>query len=228
VYDAVGNRTSKARPAGTTAYTYNAADQLTSADGPAGTTAYDYDVNGNQTQAGPRTFAYDLAGWLTSTTQSATTITYGYDGDGNRLSASSGMLDSQKTKYLWDVNTGLPQLVLERDGAGAGAGTAQRIYLYGNGRIAMQAGGARHYFHYDGLGSVMNVTSPSGGKEWSYSYEPFGAEKTTTKDDPAAPATCSASPASCSTRPASTTYAHGSTTPAPGASSAWTRSRTTR
>ena len=44
------------------------------------------------------------------------------------------------------------------------------------------------YDHHDALGSVTNVTDSAGTSEWTDSYEPFGAVKTETQDDPAAPA----------------------------------------
>ena len=59
-YDKVGNRLTEQRPAGTTAYTYDARDRLLSA----GSTSFAYDQNGNQTQKGTRTFTYDLANRL--------------------------------------------------------------------------------------------------------------------------------------------------------------------
>jgi RHS repeat-associated protein len=180
-YDPVGNRASEARPAGTTSYSYNAADQLTGQSGLGGSVSYSYDANGNETQAGSRTFAYDLANRLKSTTDSGTTITYGYDGDGVRLQASGG---GSTTNYLWDLNDDLPQLALERDGSQA----IVRSYLRGNDLISMDTGGSTSYFQRDGLGSVANLTSASGGTQWTYDYEPYGAQRTATQNDPNAPA----------------------------------------
>lgn len=176
-YDQVGNRLTEARPSGTTNYTYNADDQLTQA----GTTNYIYDHNGNETQAGSRAFSYDLANRLTSATNGSGTTTYTYDGNGNRLSAATG---GTTTSYLWDTNNDLPQLALERDGGG----TVLRSYLYGVRRISMTSGGNPYYYLYDALGSVANLTSSTGATEWTYSYEPFGAIRTQTKNDPNAPA----------------------------------------
>jgi RHS repeat-associated protein len=180
VYDAVGNRASETRPTGTTTYTYNAGDQLTATSGPNGTVPFSHDADGNQTQAGPRAFAYDLANRLTSTTEGESTTTYVYDGDGIRLQAAGG----QTTNYLWDVNNDLPQLALERDGAGA----MLRNYLYGTGPVSMDTGGSTSYFQRDGIGSITNVTSASGAPQWTYDYEPYGTARTATQNDPNAPA----------------------------------------
>lgn len=142
----------------------------------AGTTTYSYDQNGNELSAGTRSFAYDLADRLQTTTQSATTTAYSYDGDGVRLQASTGVQASDKTNFLWDVNGGLPQIALERDGANA----LLRRYLYGMGRISMTTPTVTSYFHSDGLGSTTNVTSSSGATQWTYGYEPFGLTRTET------------------------------------------------
>jgi RHS repeat-associated protein len=180
-YDALGNRTSETGPSGTTTYTYNAGDQLTSSSGPGGNVTYGYDANGNQTTAGTRTFTYDLAGRTSSTTNGGQTTSYSYDGDGTRLTTTTG---TDVTRYLWDVNHGLPQLALERDGTGA----TLRNYLQGLGTVSMDAGGQTAYYHRDALGSTLNLTSASGATQWTYTYEPFGAARTTTQNDPAAPA----------------------------------------
>lgn len=104
-------------------------------------------------------------------------------GDGDRLTASTAGGASNTTKYLWDVNQRLPQLALERDGAN----TLLRRYVYGRRRLSMFTGGETYYYAYDGLGSVTNLTSSSGATEWTYAYEPFGALRTETQDDPGAP-----------------------------------------
>lgn len=182
-YDAVGNRRTETRPMGTTTYIYNDSDQLMSQSGPGGTVNYTYDDNGNQKSAGNRTFTYDLANRLATTTAGNTTITYSYDGDGKRLQASSGTQASAKTNYLWDPNAPLPLLVREADGKDV----LLRRYVYGADLISMTTGPGPFYYHYDGLGSVANLTSAAGTPQWSYTYEPFGSSRTEVRNDPAAP-----------------------------------------
>jgi RHS repeat-associated protein len=185
-YDSVGNRLTEARPTGTTMYTYNVADQLTQA----GTTAYTYDQNGNEKSAGSRTFSYDLANRLLSTTSGSTTTTHTYNGDGLRLQASTGPQASKKTNFLWDVNSSTTpaddqpaQIALERDGSNA----LLRRYILGARRISMTTGGAAYYYHYDNLGSVLNVSSAAGVTQWTEAYEPYGAIRTETKNVSSAP-----------------------------------------
>jgi len=176
-YDAVGNRLTEARPSGTTSYSYNAGDELTDAGG----VSYSYDVNGNELTAGNRTFSYDLANRVASATDGGVTTNYTYDGDGNRIRATNG---SSATNYLWDTVGSLPQLALERDGAGA----PLRRYAYGLRRVSMYDESATSYYHYDRLGSVVNVTSQAGDTLWTDSYDPFGSLHSETQNDPAAPA----------------------------------------
>lgn len=181
-YDTVGNRTSEARPTGTTTYTYNNGDQLTSKAG-ASTGTYTYDTNGNEISAPSRTFTYNLANRMKTTTSGSTTFTYTYDGEGRRLQASSGTTAASKTNFLWDANNALPQLALERDGSNA----LLRRYVYGADLLSMNTGGADYYFHHDALGSTANLTSSSGATQWTYVYEPYGTARTETKVNNKAP-----------------------------------------
>ncbi len=174
-YDGNGNRLTEARPSGTTTSTYNNTDELTSA----GSTNYTYDANGNETSAGSQTFTYNAANQLTSTTN-GTTTSYTYDGDGNRLTKND---NGTTTNYLWDTNGALPQEALYRDSSN----NVLSSYIYGNERVSMNSGGSDYYYLYDSQGSVVNVTSATGATEWTYSYEPFGATRTQTKNDPNAP-----------------------------------------
>jgi len=182
-YDDVGNRRTETRPSGTTTYTYNDSDQLTSQSGPGGTVSYTYDANGNQTGAGNRSFTYDLANRVATTMAGGTTITYTYDGDGKRLQVSSGTQASSKTNYLWDPNGALPLLVREADGKDV----LLRRYMYGADLVSMTTGAGSFYYHYDGLGSVANLTSATGTPQWTYTYEPFGSIRTELRNDSAAP-----------------------------------------
>jgi RHS repeat-associated protein len=83
---------------------------------------------------------------------------------------------SAVTKYLWDSDNPLPQLALERDGAGS----LIRRYIHGNNLISFATPTAAFYYHYDGIGSVVNITNASGVKQWTYSYEPYGSSRTAT------------------------------------------------
>src|SRR5205823_3319061 len=86
--------------------------------------------------------------------------------------------------YLWDSNAALPEVALERDGSGA----LLRRYVYGAGRISMITPSGTFYYHHDPMGSVTNLTSSTGKTQWTELYEPFGAVRNETRNDPQAPA----------------------------------------
>jgi RHS repeat-associated protein len=189
-YDAVGNRLTQTRPLGQTSYTYNAGDQLTQEQAPTGNTAYSYDPNGNQTTAGATSYSYDLANRLIQSQQTGSTTTYAYDGDGKRAQATVSSPLPKTTNYVWDANAALPELVLERDAAGA----LIRRYVHGKDLISETSPDTinpaltqTEVLHPDGLGSTLAVTDSSGNTDYRYTYDPYGEARRQTQDDLLAP-----------------------------------------
>lgn len=80
-----------------------------------------------------------------------------------------------------------PPLFSDRGCPKQGRGNGLRSYTWGDSLVSMVTGGSSYYYLQDGLGSTANLASSSGGTEWTYSYEPFGAAQTTTKNDSSAP-----------------------------------------
>lgn len=144
---------------------------------------YGYDLDGRQTAAGSQTFAWAQPDRLASTTLGNTTTTYAYDGDGLRISAATGSQANKTTLYDWDPNAGLANLVAERNGNGA----LIRRYRQGMSTVSMDTGGSPFYYHYDGLGSVVNLTGSTGVTQWTYDYLPYGGVQTETKNKNQAP-----------------------------------------
>lgn len=179
-YDDDGNRLTQVKPSSTTTYSYNAADRLISSMAGTTTTTYSHDANGNMTAAGAKSYGYDQANRMISATVSGTNYTYGYDGTGNRVEGSGG---GAANNYTWDENNPLPMLARESN---SGSSLLRR-YVYGHDMISSTTPSSVSYFHKDGIGSVTNVTSGAGTSQWSYSYEPFGSVRTTTKLDLLAP-----------------------------------------
>ena len=180
-YDSMGNRQSMATNTGnvssTITYTYDAGDQLLSAGG----TTYSYDSNGNRIGKndanGTTSYGYNAANRLASVSvPGSTSLTFAYDGDGNRLSkAVTSGNTTGLTRYLWDVNTGLPQVLTEADGQGTA------LSLYGLQRISMtNSSGGQMYYQYDGLGNVRGLSDSSGITGTTYSYDAFGKPDLTT------------------------------------------------
>ena len=180
-YDPMGNRQSMATNTGnvssTITYSYDAGDQLLSAGG----TTYTYDNNGNRMEknesGGISLYGYDGANRLASVSlQGGPLLVFAYDGDGNRLSKSVTTGNTTGlTRYVWDVNTGLPQVLTEADGQGTD------LSLYGLQRISMTGpAGGQMYYQYDGLGSVRGLSNSSGTTGTTYSYDAFGKPDLTT------------------------------------------------
>jgi RHS repeat-associated protein len=182
-YDDVGNRLTEVSAAGTTTYTYDVLDQLVSSSGVGGNVSYTFNLDGDQTASGAQTMTYDLAHRLKTLTSGSTTTTYTYAGDGARVEASTGTQASKKTRFVWDLNRPVPELVRELDGNNA----LIREYQYGLDLLSMKSGSSTYYFHHDGLGSVTNLTSSAGVTQWTYDYHPFGVARTTTKNSNQAP-----------------------------------------
>ncbi len=74
--------------------------------------------------------------------------------------------------YLWDVNAGLPILAIERNGNNA----LLRRYAYGVDLVA-ESTTASNAFYYlgDPLGSTANLVNSTGVTQRTYTYEPYGA-----------------------------------------------------
>jgi RHS repeat-associated protein len=158
-YDQAGNRTS----AGGVAYTYDNANRLIQV----GTTPYAYDVNGNLISVGGTTqYTYDYENRLTYFTDGTKTIQYTYDGDGNRLSQS---VSGSVYEYIYDINTGIPRLLVEKDEQGG-----VNNYLYSGRLFSRIANEDRIYYHQDGLGSISAITDIAANVLNRYTYDVFG------------------------------------------------------
>jgi len=162
-YDPMGNRLSLTTPTGTITYTYDLADRLLNiSDG----TTFTWDGNGNQLSKGSTNYTYDTANRLTQVANSVTTVQFTYDGDGKRTSKT---VNGTSTSYFYDVNAALPVVLVETTGG------ADTLYTYGADLIAMtEPGGVQSYHHYDGLGSVRNLSDGTGAMTASYTYGAFG------------------------------------------------------
>ena len=172
-YDADGDRTSETTGSGSTTYSYNAADELTQASSGSGSVSYSYNPAGQMTAAGSTTYSYNAADELTQATSGLNTTTYTYDGDGLRATAASG---GTTTTFGYDVNGAVPELVKESQG-----GSEVDSYVWAGGLVqSMGTGGADYYVAHDALGSTTALTSATGAVETLYTYDPFGAARTTT------------------------------------------------
>ena len=157
-YDNTGNRIL----ADSIDYTPNNLNQYTDVGG----TAYLYDPNGNLTSDGTNTYTYDEQNRLTTFTDSITTASYTYDPFNRRVSKT---VDGITTYFIYDED----EVIAEYDGTG----TLTAEYIPGptiDEILAMERDGNIYYYHYDGLGSVTEITDSSGAIIENYEYDSFG------------------------------------------------------
>jgi len=166
-YDAMGNRTVMTTTS-TITYTYDTADRLL-ASGPI---TFTWDNNGNMLSKGDITYSYDYANRLVEVISGTQTITFTYNGDGVRVGKC---VDGTCTTYLQDVAAPLPVVLVDTTGG------QDSLYTYGLDLVAMtDPSSAQSYYHYDGLGSTRNLSNGTGQGIASYTYDAFGAVRSTT------------------------------------------------
>jgi RHS repeat-associated protein len=143
---------------------------------------YSYDANGAMLSGDGLRYTYNGAHQVKSVTDVAKNVTtsYVYDGFGNRVSAATnGVVTS---RFVWDSQWSLPQLVVEQNGAGGFV----RRFLYGNGLVGSDTTAGTSWMFTDHVGSVTNLLNGAGTVQASYVYTPFGTERSTVVNDPVA------------------------------------------
>jgi RHS repeat-associated protein len=178
-YDAVGNRLTRAFGSTSTNYTYNAANELVTAISTIETGLFSYDLMGNNTAKGDgaetTTYGYDARARMTSISGPNIGTQTAYDAEryGLRIAQAEGVSDTQY--YLLDGPEVLADLRSNF--------TVSRRYVHGPavdehwGVAEYDTGGAltaKRYLLTDALGSVIAVTSDTGGIQARYHYLAFG------------------------------------------------------
>jgi RHS repeat-associated protein len=132
-----------------------------------------HDQAGNRTEqrspVGPANYTYDDFNRLVRIVlPDLTTIDHRYDALGRRIARIVN--GGQTTRYFYDRTS----IVAEYDGVG----NLLASYLYGpegaDDLLRMRRGGQSHYYHADGLGSILAITNANGYIEQRYSYDTFG------------------------------------------------------
>jgi hypothetical protein len=95
------------------------------------------------------TYTYDQANRLTSLMNMPPAVTFTYNGLGDRMQQTYA---ENTTTYLLDIASYLTQVLAD----------GESTYLYGLGRIGEEGAGGWQYHHGDALGSVRQLTDPSG------------------------------------------------------------------
>lgn len=168
-YDPVGNRLS----AGGTNYSYDSANRLIQKGG----IPYNYDPNGNLISVGEAVYYdYDYQNRLIHFVDNNNTYQYTYDGDGNRLTQTVTGAVYESYNYIYDINAGLPLLLVEKDSQGN-----TNNYLYANSLYGRIGTDGILFYHADGLGSVSVITDVYGEQLNRYTYDAFGNPLTVTE-----------------------------------------------
>jgi RHS repeat-associated protein len=171
-YDGAGNRLTRWDGTTRTTSSYDAANQRTRAVASGSPTTYSYDGAGNLARAlasGQRTtYAWDGESRLTQAAlPSGTTDAFAYNGDGQRVQK----VDSAgTTKYAWEGQN----VLLEANASN----TIQAVHtlapaLYGD-QVSQRRGTTSSYYHFDALGSTLQLTGSTGASTDSYLYRAFG------------------------------------------------------
>ena len=105
----------------------------------------------------PFTYTYDSANRLKAEKGPSYSVSYVYNGLGDRLQET---VNGQTTTFVMDLNGSLSQVL--NDGT--------NDYLYGMDRIAQQNGSDTEYFLADALGSVRQLSDPTGTVTMARAY----------------------------------------------------------
>jgi RHS repeat-associated protein len=123
-----------------------------------------YDDNGNRTADGTSSYFWDWNNRLISATVSGTTVTYTYAGDGLRASRT---VSAVTTEYLWDRETGLPEIVDD------GTRITVQTPIGTLGQFDASTGDGTYPLH-DALGTARVQTDDGGTVVGTADYDVYG------------------------------------------------------
>ncbi len=157
-YDGVGNRLT----ADSLTYVPDELNQYDSVD----SVTFTYDQTGNLTDDGNNTYSYDEENRLTDASNVSHVAIYQYDAFNRRVSKN---VDGVVTYFVYDGD----EVIAEYDSSGI----LESEYVYSDNIdevLTMDRNLTTYYYHYDGLGSVTEVTDLAGAVQESYKYDPYG------------------------------------------------------
>jgi len=157
-HDNVGNR----EVADGVTYVPNTLNQYDSVGG----VSYSYDGNGNLGNDGRNAYTYDEENRLSLVQNVQHSANYEYDAFNRRVSKK---VDGLTTYFIQD---GFREIVEYN-----ASGQLQAEYVYGDyidEVLAMSRNNKTYYYHYDGLGSVSDLTDDQGNVVERYTYDVYG------------------------------------------------------
>jgi len=149
---------------------------------------YGYDDNGNQTVkivpgAAEKSWvqSWDDENRLTSMEKvkgtEKRTVTFAYDPQGRRISKElttviDGVTKTSRWSYIYDNDNIALEIYTDDSGA-----ITSTYYTHGAGvdeHLALERSGGFHYYHADGLGSIVAITDTAKNVVQRYEYDSFG------------------------------------------------------
>ena len=164
-FDSAGNRTQVVDSIhGTTTYVTNPENQYSSVNG----AELSYDAKGNLSANNGWSYTYNAENRLIQAQNGASTVTFAYDPDGRCVKR----VDGGTTSYFiyqsgWSLLADY-----------SSTGSLVNRYVIGSGanEILTKTDGSNNvvYYHYDGLGSVTELSGATGALLEQYSYDVYG------------------------------------------------------
>ena len=166
------NRSQPQSPAmapGVLPLSYDVADQVS---------GFGYDGMGRVTSDIVHAYTWDLASRLTAYSGAGGPASVAYDGLGMRTSVAS---QGSTQNFIWNYATGLPSLATVQNGSpnsNPNSSIDQRYYVYTPDGMLLYAidasNNARHFYHFDEMGSTVLLTNDAGAVSDSYGISPYG------------------------------------------------------
>lgn len=180
-YEGYNRKTEKFTRNGTVeknqAYSYDETDWLKRIEDGAKTVAYEYDANGNTTRKVDNslpnqdvTFSYDSKNQLIETKKGIPgneEILGRYDYNAQGLRIRHRLSDRGDVDYFYDGRSVIEEHNAQDD-------TLLAHYRYADRLVSLDTGAGKQYYHYDALGSTVNLTDDSGSTPVSYQLDPWG------------------------------------------------------
>src|SRR5262249_35861384 len=131
---------------------------------------FQYDARGNLSAiqgSNPAALGYDSFGRLRSFEQDRSTQ-HLYDSTGLRAART---MNGTERRFVYDLSGAEPRVVVEMDSSN----TPLAWYVHGLGLLwKVTADGGAYFYHFDGDGNVVAVSSPTSGVVNRYRYDPSG------------------------------------------------------
>lgn len=164
-YDGVGNRTTATVNGAAINYAVNVMNGYASSTQGGATTNYTYDGNGNQENTITHQFEFDEENRVISV-DNGSTATYKYDPLNRRIQKAT---PTDTINYYYHKL----RVIEERNENDQTLAT----YVYGDfldDVLQMERGGAKYYYHKDGMSSTTSLTDANANVVERYDYDAFG------------------------------------------------------